>query len=371
MRSIQQRINHLVLCLILGFLLALCFPISASAWQEESSKLPTDTFPMHWDWSRLPRGLVALPAYPDSEPPSAEQVSLGRRLFFDPILSRDQTVACASCHQPQHAMATNDRVAVGIDGKQGVRNSPSLLNVSYSSLFFWDGRSTSLEDQALQPIENELEMDFSVSKVLERLQAEPTYVTAFEAAFDSEPTRESLASALAAFQRTLLVGDSPVDRFRDSDFSALTTEQRNGMWLFESRAGCWRCHSGPNFSDDRFHNTGVAWASEPIDEGRFTLSGNESERGAFKTPGLRSVSRTAPYMHDGSMATLADVVRFYNEGGIKNPHLDTAMKPLNLSKEEERYLVAFLEALDSQFVFENGVSSRPGTHSSSTDEETE
>ena len=354
MQAIGQRVR---LGTLTGLLIGMTFLIpktNTSAYQDTPSDTPSNSTapstanPQHWDWGQLPRGLASPPKTPNETPLTKAQVALGRRLFFDKGLSRDQTIACVSCHQPNMAMATNDRVAIGVEAKQGTRNSPSLLNVGYRTTLFWDGRASSLEEQALQPIENPLEMDFSVDEVVNRLQANASYVAAFQAAFDSEPSRESLAAALAAFQRTLIAGDSPVDRFREGDFSALTAPQRNGMWLFESRAGCWRCHSGPNFTDDRFHNTGVAWASEPRDLGRFLVTGEEADRGAFKTPGLRSVSRTAPYMHDGSMATLADVVRFYNEGGIKNAHLDEVIKPLNLTDEEQRFLVAFLEALDSE-----------------------
>ena len=175
---------------------------------------------------------------------------------------------------------------------------------------FWDGRSATLESQALEPIENPIELDFSVEKVIERLKQDPKYVSEFKRAFDDEPSPETLAKALAAFQRVLLSGDHPVDRFRAGDFDALTEAERNGMWIFESNGGCWKCHSGATFSDEGFHNTGVSWGKKPLDLGRFEQTDDDSHRGQFKTPPLRAVALTPPYMHDGSIATLEEVAAF-------------------------------------------------------------
>jgi cytochrome c peroxidase len=211
---------------------------------------------------------------------------------------------------------------------------------------FWDGRAATLEEQALRPIEDPDEMGSSVEETLKRLRADPTYGTQFREAFGGDVSAAHLARALASFQRALVSGDSAVDRFHASDFKALTDDERQGLWLFESRGNCWRCHSGPNLSDGRFHNTGVGWGNATYDAGRFEITRQEADRGAFKTPTLRDVARTAPYMHDGSMATLEDVVRYYSRGGNANPHLDGQLKPLNLSDDEVRHLVAFLTALN-------------------------
>jgi cytochrome c peroxidase len=308
--------------------------------------LPHDTLPAEIDLRAVPAGLTARPPDPADNPVTPAKVQLGRRLFFDPLLSRDRTVSCASCHNPDHGFASTDVVAIGIGGHKGRRNAPTLLNVGYGTSFFWDGRAASLEEQALRPIEDADEMGSSVEETLRRLRTDSTYVTQFREAFGGAVSADHLAGALASFQRALVSGDSAIDRFHASNFKALTDGERQGLWLFESRGNCWRCHSGPNLTDGRFHNTGVSWGAIPGDAGRFETTRQEADRGAFKTPTLRDVARTAPYMHDGSMATLEDVVRYYSRGGNSNPHLDRHLKPLNLSDDEVRHLVAFLTALN-------------------------
>ncbi len=297
------------------------------------------------DLSHVPRGLPAPPAPPTDNPLTLAKVRLGRRLFFDPVLSGDRTVSCASCHDPARGFAGADAVAVGIGGRRGRRHAPSLLNMAYGSSFFWDGRAATLEEQALQPIADPSEMGANVDEVVGRLRADAEYAARFREAFGGEATAPRLAQALASFERTLLSGDSPLDRFRAGEFTALRESERQGLWLFESRGGCWRCHSGPNLSDGRFHNTGVGWGAEPPDPGRYAVTRRESDRGAFKTPTLRGAARAAPYMHDGSLKSLEEVVRYYRRGGNPNPALDPAIKPLDLSEDDVRHLVAFLRAL--------------------------
>jgi cytochrome c peroxidase len=182
--------------------------------------------------------------------------------------------------------------------------------------------------------------------VVARLEADAEYRTAFAAAYPDGVTANNLGRALAAFERVLLSGDSRVDRFQASDFSALNESQRIGLWLFESRGQCWRCHRGPNYTDEKFHNTGVAALQAEPDEGRCAATHDQADRGRFKTPSLRDISRTAPYMHDGSLGTLREVVEYYNRGGGQSAGLDPAIKPLGLSSEEVGHLVDFLEALD-------------------------
>jgi cytochrome c peroxidase len=182
--------------------------------------------------------------------------------------------------------------------------------------------------------------------VIQRLKEDRGYRTAFEATFADGVTAANLGKALASFERVLVRGDSRVDRFRKKgEHAALTPQERHGLWLYESKAQCWRCHAGPNFTDERFHNTGVGWGKKPADLGRAERTKKDADRGKFKTPTLRGVVLTAPYMHDGSLKTLQDVVELYNQGGVANPNLDPLMQPLKLSKEEVRALVAFLEAL--------------------------
>ncbi len=310
--------------------------------------LPTDNLPAAIDLAHVPRGLAEPPSPPADNPLTPLSVALGRKLFFDSILSADHSVSCASCHQPEHGFATPDRRAIGIGGRRGPRNAPTLFNRTYGTSMFWDGRVETLEEQALEPIENGFEFAFSVDGVIERLRSDPEYVRAFETAFpgESSVTRMNLGRALASFQRTLLLGDTPVDRFHGGEFAALSDDARQGLWIFESRGGCWRCHSGSNFSDEKFHNTGVAYRSDDPDMGQFMATGIAEHENRFKTPTLRGLTMTAPYMHDGSFATLGEIVKFYNEGGTRNaPGLDERVKPLGLTDVQVGYLVAFLEAL--------------------------
>jgi cytochrome c peroxidase len=272
---------------------------------------------------------------------------LGRRLFFDPLLSADSTVACASCHDPKHGFASPQPRAIGIRGQKGRRNAPSLLNRAYGSVLFWDGRESALETQALKPIADPLEMGSTVAEAVKRLQTDKTYPGLFAAAFTDGLTEANLGKALASFQRTILSGNSRIDRFRAAEKIVLTTEEKQGLWLFESKGRCWRCHAGANMTDEQFHNTGVSWGQSPLDLGRYEVTKKEEDRGKFKTPTLRGVAESAPYMHDGSLATLEDVVEFYNRGGVKNPNLDAIVKPLELTKEDVQHVVAFLKALSA------------------------
>jgi cytochrome c peroxidase len=312
---------------------------------DPTPPLPRDTLPAEIDLAHIPRGLGARPDAPPDNPLTPAKVQLGRRLFFDPILSGDRTVACASCHVPDHGFAGPNAVAVGVRGQRGRRHAPTLLNVAYGSAFFWDGRAATLEEQALLPIQDPLEMGSNPDEAVRRLRADAAYVAQFRTAFGEEVTATNLARALASFERALLTGDSALDRFRIGEVAAFTEPARQGFWLFESRGGCWRCHSGGNLTDGRFHNTGVGWGAEPADFGRFEVTRRDEDRGAFKTPTLRGVARTGPYMHDGSLTTLDDVVRYYSRGGNPNPGLDPALKPLNLSEKDIAAVVAFLEAL--------------------------
>lgn len=320
--------------------------VGATAWAGDvPNPVPTDRLPPHLSVRDVPVGLPARPV-PHDNPLSESRVRLGRRLFFDPILSADHTVACASCHQPEHGFAGSDAMPVGIHGQRLARRAPTLWNRAYGRSFFWDGRAGSLEAQALQPIANPTEMGLPIAEALKRLRANRRYTSDFAAAFGDGVTEANLARAIVSFERVLLRGGSTVDRFRQlGDHNALTTQERHGLWLFESKGRCWRCHGGSNFTDEAFHNTGVGWGKPPLDLGRFTITGKDSDRGKFKTPTLRGVILRPPYMHDGSLRTLKDVVLYYNRGGNANPHLDPALGKLGLSENEVDDLVAFLKAL--------------------------
>jgi len=316
-----------------------CFVLLVATLVASAVEPPVQESHLH----RIPRGLGSRPPAPADNALTPEKVALGRRLFSDPVLSSDRTVSCATCHVPDRGFAGSDALAVGVRGQKNRRNAPSLLNIAYSPTFFWDGRAATLEEQALQPIADPREMASSPDEAVARLRADPSYVVQFKSAFGESVTTQKLAQALASFERTLLSGDSAVDRFRYGQIADLSEEAKQGLWLFEGRGGCWRCHSGNTLSDGRFHNTGVGWGTGDL--GRYEVTHREPDRGAFRTPTLRDVARTAPYMHDGSIATLEDVVRYYGKGGNANPNLDKNLKPVEFSNDDVKHLVAFLNAL--------------------------
>jgi len=295
----------------------------------------------------IPLGLDLYMPVPEDNRFTAEKVALGKRLFFDPVLSRDRSLACASCHVPSRAFTDGRAVAIGVFGRQGTRSAPTLVNRGYGAAFFWDGRMPTLEQQVLQPIQNPDEMDMTLDEALARLRDHPDYSEQFRAAFGAEASVEGLARALAAYLRTILSGDAPVDRYMNGDREALSAQARQGLNIFRGKGNCTACHVGPTFTDERFHNTGVAWRDgQWLDPGRYAVSGGAADRGAFKTPTLRQIARTAPYMHDGSLASLADVVEFYDRGGNSNPHIDSEVRVLRLSDDEKKALAGFLlEAL--------------------------
>ena len=325
------------------YLLPVSFLLVVGGLALPGDTVPKDTLPAKLSLDEIPVGLSARDV-PKDNPLSEARVALGRRLFFDPILSADNTVACASCHRPDKGFSSGDAKPRGIRNQALKRKAPTLFNRAYGTSFFWDGRETSLEAQALKPIEDPTEMGSKLIDVVKRLKENKEYKGQFDQAFSDGVTATNLGKAIAGFERVLLRGGSAVDRFRrKGDHAALTPAERHGLWLYESKGRCWRCHSGANFTDEQFHNTGVSWGKDDL--GRFAVSKNDNDRGKFKTPTLRGVSLTGPYMHDGSLKTLDDVVDFYNRGGGANPNRDSALGPLGLTKEELSDLVAFLKAL--------------------------
>lgn len=273
---------------------------------------------------------------------SAEWITLGRKLFFDGRLSADGTISCGSCHDPKQAFADGRRVAVGIHGRKGERHTPALINRGFGETQFWDGRAASLEKQVLDPIRNPKEMDMTVEEAIGRVERAPEY----QGVVGGGWTPSTMSRALAAYVATIQSVDSPLDRYLRGEEGALTPPAREGFRLFRDKARCYICHSGNHFTDELFHNTGVAWKGGRLrDEGRFGVTGKVYHRGAFKTPTLREIANSAPYMHDGSIGTLEEVVEFYDKGGNRNPHLDENMEPLRLNAEEKGALVAFLRSL--------------------------
>jgi len=263
----------------------------------------------------IPLGLDLYMPVPEDNPLTAERVALGRRLFHDPRLSRDGTIACTTCHDPARAFADGRSVAVGVSRRQGRRNVPTLVNRAWGRLFFWDGRVRTLEEQVLRPIEDPNEMD----------------LPARDAAARVDISTSELSQALASYVRSIMSGNSPYDRFIAGDRNALNDEQQAGLQIFRGKGNCTRCHVGPTFTDESLHNTGVAWH-----DGRLADEG--AGEGTFKTPTLREVVRTAPYMHDGSLNTLQQVVEFYDHGGNKNPALAPELRPLRVTDGETREL---------------------------------
>ncbi|TDI23214.1 MAG: c-type cytochrome [Acidobacteria bacterium] len=292
----------------------------------------------------LDRGFLA----PPDNPVTPEKAALGRRLFDDPRLSVDQSRACSDCHQPERAFSDGKRVAVGVRDQEGTRNAPAILNRTYGRTFFWDGRVATLEEQVLLPIQHPKEMGADLPTVVQRLRADATYRRQFDDIFGRAPDVRSLSHALATYVRTILAGASDYDRYEAGESTALSPEAQQGLRLFRGRAHCARCHSGSNLTDEDFHNTGVSWGHRPYDVGRAVVTGVPEDTGKFKTPTLREIEHTAPYMHDGSIATLEKVVDFYDRGGNNNPFRDRELRRLRLTEEEKEALLAFLKSLSGQ-----------------------
>ncbi len=269
------------------------------------------------------------------------RVALGRKLFFDTRLSGDGSLSCASCHEPRKRFSDGRAVAVGRGQARLKRNTPALLNLEARGPYFWDGRAATLEAQALLPLTNPQEMARDLSSLERELAADPGYAARFQEAFGSVGvTRDTLASALAAFERTLVSTGSRYDRYLEGDRSALTAEEVRGLGVFTGKGECTTCHGGPLLTDNGFHNIGVAGD----DPGRFEAE--PTPRATFKTPSLRDVARTAPYFHDGSAATLEDVIEHYARGGDPLAKGARDIHPLHLSASEKRELAAFLRSLD-------------------------
>lgn len=282
------------------------------------------------------------------------RAQLGRQLFFDPILSRDRTVSCASCHQPARAFADDRALSLGVDGRLGTRNTPSVMNSAGRTRFFWDGRSETLEEQALAPIANPLEMDLPVDDAVARLRADPAWVARFQDAYSAAPSARTLGRALAAYQKTLNTVDSPYDRYALGQEDAISDAAKRGRLLFITKAQCVSCHAGEDFTSDRFKNIGIYNGREFNDEGRGGITGDPAQKGEFKVPGLRNVALTAPYMHNGMFKSLREVIVYYDDPGKVIPDSigrDAQLRdPLHLSEAEIDDIEQFLHTLtDDRF----------------------
>jgi len=274
------------------------------------------------------------------------KIELGKQLYFDGRLSKNNAISCAFCHNPGTGFADPRQTSIGVGGGVGGRQSPTVYNTGLNHVQFWDGRARSLEEQAIGPIHNPVEMAETHEHVVAKLGKIKGYQQQFRAVFGTDVNLQGIAEAIAAYERTVLSTNFAFDKYVLGVQKAMDEAAVRGLALFKGKARCILCHNGPNFTDNQFHNLGVPQVG-PMKEdlGRFAVSRAEKDRGAFKTPTLRSITETAPYMHDGAFKTLEEVVEFMDQGGGSNPNLSPLVKPLNLTAEEKSDLVAFLKAL--------------------------
>lgn len=292
--------------------------------------------------SAPPLGLPVVPV-PADNAMTPEKIALGKQLYFDGRLSADNKVSCASCHDPAKGFSNGDQFATGVEGKKGGRNSPTVINTAYGALQFWDGRAKTLEDQALGPIQNPIEMNMTLDAVIKKLNGIEGYKTQFKKVFGTDgATADGIAKAIAAYERTVISGNAPYDKFKAGDTKALSESAQRGMKLFFGKAHCSACHAGSNFSDNSFHNIGVGMGNKDFDKGRADISKLSGDTGAFKTPTLREIAKSGPYFHDGSAKTLEEVVDHYAKGGIPNEWLDEEIFNIKIAPAEKADLVKFM-----------------------------
>lgn len=299
---------------------------------------------------KAPLGLEAVPLPESADNPLTEaKYHLGKQLFFDPRLSKSGNMSCSSCHLPEHAFTDQRKLSPKDDGSMNSRNSPSMYNVGYQKQWYWDGRKPTLEAVVLAAWTGQCKGD--ATEVSSRLEAVPAYKAAFQKAFEAPASEDTIVKALASFLRGLRSGNSAYDKFAaDGTANPLSEEAAKGFNLFVGKAGCVTCHSMPLFTDMIYHNVGIGMDAENPDLGRGKI--DDTKKGAFKTPTLREVARTAPYFHDGSVATLREAVKLMASGGIDNPNKDPLLMNRNLSDAEIDQLVAFLESLNGGVPFE-------------------
>jgi len=281
---------------------------------------------------------------PEDNELTEEAVELGKKLFFDPRLSGNDELSCASCHVPTLGWSDGKPLFEGFEGAQGPRRTPTIINAAYHKSLFWDGRADSLEEQALGPISSPIEMNMNLDKLADKLAKIDGYTELFYDVYGEDITIDNIAKALASFQRTIVTTNTRFDQFLAGDYDALTEEEILGMDLFANKARCIACHNGPHLTDNRFHNVGI----ESDDIGLKEFTGRNADDGAFRTPGLYGITQHPPYMHDGSLETIEDVVEFYNRGGDDHINKSAMIKELNLTEKEKKALVAFLHTLEDR-----------------------
>jgi cytochrome c peroxidase len=343
----KQRCSYLGLVLLLTLFLPVC------GCNATVSAKPVGTVVS----IRVPLGLPPVPIPPDN-PPTAKSIALGRRLFYSTILSKDNSLSCASCHDPQHGFTDARERSIGVGGTTGLRHAPTLLNVAYSQRLFWDGRASALEAQAGIPMADSLEMNQVHEASIAKLAGDPSFKAMFRSAFGSDDiTMKRVENAVASFERTILSGNSAFDQYEyQGRKDALSPAQIRGLAIFKDpgKGHCAECHTiGPDyalFTDGGFHNIGegIGDNEEFTDFGRFLVTRLNADRGKFKTPTLRNVAMAGPYMHDGKLKTLKDVVDFYAGKGNSNPNLDGLVSAIELSGRERNDLVEFLKSLTGE-----------------------
>ncbi len=317
---------------------------------QAEDKVPAEKNTAKAELPKIPLGLPALQV-PVGNPMTPEKVELGKMLYFDKRVSKDGTISCATCHNPKEGWSERKATSLGIHEQRGGRNSPTVINAAYAAAQFWDGRAATLEEQATGPVENPIEMGNTMEAVVAQFSKIPDYQERFQKVFGTGVTKEGFAMAIAAFERTVLSGNSPYDRYQKGDKQALTDAQIRGLDLFDG-TGCADCHKPPLFSTYEYRNAGVGMDQAKPDIGRQEVTGKESDRGRFRIPSLREVANTAPYFHDGTAKTLEEAVALMARGGKDNPNLSPEMEAIRdakLTEQDQKDLVEFLKALSGDY----------------------
>jgi len=335
----RENKNSILILVLLSFLL-----LNESVFSENREIFP-----------ETPLGMDDVPI-PEKNVITRAKYELGKMLFFEKRLSLDNTVSCASCHNPKYGFSNNRQYGIGIKGKLGKRNVPTIINAAYNDFQFWDGRVKTLEEQAKSPILKKSEMGANLGQVLQFLQNTPKYKDKFKSAFGEKNINlQLIVSAIASFERTILSGNSPFDYWKyGGKKNAISKKAKKGFLIFKKKGKCVKCHlvdefSAP-FTDNQFHNLGIGLDKGKNEIGREAVTGRKIDMGKFKTPTLRNISQTSPYMHDGRFKTLREVIDFYVQGGIANPNLDPDMGKLDLTEKEKKNLESFLRTLDGKII---------------------
>ena len=317
-----------------GALLSLIFLVTSCTERITNSVKDPIDIPSHFE----------SPIYPSDNIPTKEKIELGEKLFFDTQLSKNKNISCASCHQTEFAFTDNQKTSVGTNNLLGFRNAPSLINVAYKTIFHMDGGVRTLELQALAPLIDTNEMAGDFVQILSYLQSDSTYIKLFEKAFDTVPTIFGLTRAIASFERSLIQGNSPYDQFINGDSNALSAPQKKGLALFNSsRLNCKACHNGINLTNYTFQNIGLA--HQYVDSGRARITYKPEDAGKFMVPSLRNITLTSPYMHDGSVKTLIEVLEYLETGGGPHPNKNSLIAPFKLNDKERSDLLSFFDSL--------------------------